>query len=56
MYPVLVIVYTRLARQEEQLVRNEFGEAYDNYIRKVPAFIPKLTSHPEAVCYKEVKS
>jgi protein-S-isoprenylcysteine O-methyltransferase Ste14 len=55
MYPVLVIIYTRLARQEEQLLCNEFGDAYDKYVQKVPAFIPKITSHSEAVCCKEVK-
>jgi protein-S-isoprenylcysteine O-methyltransferase Ste14 len=40
MYPVLIVVYTRLAKQEERLVRNEFGEAYDRYAQRVPAFIP----------------
>jgi protein-S-isoprenylcysteine O-methyltransferase Ste14 len=44
MFPVLVIVYTRLARQEERLVRNEFGTAYDNYAQKVPAFLPRFKS------------
>jgi protein-S-isoprenylcysteine O-methyltransferase Ste14 len=41
MYPVLIIVYTRLAKQEERLVRNEFGITYDDYARKVPAFLPR---------------
>lgn len=40
MYPVLIIVYTRLAKQEERSVRKVFGVAYENYARKVPAFIP----------------
>lgn len=40
MFPVLVMVYIRLARQEEKLVRKEFGEAYDEYARSVPAFFP----------------
>jgi protein-S-isoprenylcysteine O-methyltransferase Ste14 len=49
MYPVLIIVYTRLAKQEERLVRNEFGMDYDNYARCVPAFLPHFKScsyHP----------
>lgn len=40
MFPVLVVVYIRLARQEEQLVRREFGRAYDEYAENVPAFLP----------------
>lgn len=41
MFPVLVVVYIRLARQEEKLVRKEFGHAYDEYAMKVPAFLPR---------------
>lgn len=40
MFPILVIVYLRLARQEEKLVRREFGRAYDRYAHEVPAFLP----------------
>lgn len=40
MFPVLVLVYLRLARQEEELVRREFGHAYDDYAQNVPAFLP----------------
>lgn len=40
MFPVLVLVYLRLARQEEELVRREFGRTYDDYAQKVPAFLP----------------
>lgn len=42
MFPVLVVVYIRLARQEEKLVRQDFGHAYDNYAMDVPAFLPSL--------------
>lgn len=42
MFPVLVVVYLRLARQEEVLVREEFGDVYEKYVRNVPAFIPRL--------------
>ena len=42
MYPVLVIVYTRLAKQEERLVRKELGASYDDYAQKVPAFLPRF--------------
>jgi protein-S-isoprenylcysteine O-methyltransferase Ste14 len=40
MFPVLVVFYIRLARQEEHLVRQEFGNAYEEYANKVPAFLP----------------
>lgn len=40
MFPVLVFMYVRLARQEEREARAEFGEAYDRYAAEVPAFVP----------------
>jgi protein-S-isoprenylcysteine O-methyltransferase Ste14 len=46
MYPIMVIVYTRLARQEERLVRKEFGTNYDYYARKLPAFLPRFNRGP----------
>lgn len=42
MFPILVVVYVRLAKQEEKLVREEFGNAYDEYAKTVPAFLPAL--------------
>lgn len=42
MFPVLVFFYIRLARQEERQVRKEFGDAYDEYARDIPAFFPKF--------------
>lgn len=42
MFPVLVWMYVRLAKAEERQVQMEFGEAYADYARKVPAFIPHL--------------
>ena len=40
MFPILLVVYIKLARQEEKLVRQEFGSAYDEYAKDVPAFLP----------------
>jgi len=40
MFPVLVVMYLRLAKQEEREVRVKFGEAYDRYAERVPAFLP----------------
>ena len=41
MFPVLVLMYARLARREESEVRAAFGEAYDRYAAEVPAFVPR---------------
>lgn len=40
MFPVLVIVYARLAKREEQDMVSEFGRSYLQYRARTPAFIP----------------
>jgi len=40
MFPILVYVYIRLARREEQAALEEFGERYRAYKRTTPAFLP----------------
>jgi protein-S-isoprenylcysteine O-methyltransferase Ste14 len=42
MFPVLTVMYVRLARTEEQNARSEFGDTYDRYAAEVPGFIPRL--------------
>lgn len=42
MFPILVFMYLRLARREEQDAAAEFGEEYRNYASKTPAFWPKF--------------
>ena len=42
MFPVLVVVYVRLARREEREVRAEFGVEWDKYAAAVPAFLPRF--------------
>ncbi len=42
MFPVLVWMYVRLARQEEREAREEFGDEYGRYAARVPAFIPRF--------------
>ena len=42
MFPVLVFMYLRLARREEQDAAAEFGEEYRHYAAKIPAFWPKF--------------
>ena len=40
MFPVLTIMYVKLARDEEREALTEFSEAYARYAAEVPAFIP----------------
>jgi protein-S-isoprenylcysteine O-methyltransferase Ste14 len=40
MFPILVYVYVRLARHEEQMALQEFGDRYREYMTRTPAFIP----------------
>lgn len=40
MFPVLVLVYTRLARAEERDVAGQFGQEWQDYATSVPAFVP----------------
>lgn len=42
MFPVLVVMYVRLARSEEREAEARFGAAYADYARRVPAFLPRL--------------
>ena len=42
MFPVLVWMYMYLARQEEREAIAKFGEAYVEYARRVPAFVPRM--------------
>ncbi len=41
MFPVLVIMYVRLAKREEKETRAAFGDGYDRYAARVPAFLPR---------------
>ena len=40
MYPVLIVMYLRLARREERDAVREFGDRYRRYQAEVPAWIP----------------
>jgi protein-S-isoprenylcysteine O-methyltransferase Ste14 len=42
MFPILVVMYVRLARREEREVLNEFGEVFAHYAANTPAFFPRL--------------
>lgn len=41
MFPVLTVMYVRLARSEEREALATFGEEYRAYMERVPGFIPR---------------
>ena len=46
MFPILLVMYWRLAVKEETEMQAQFGEAFDRYARRTPRFIPSLKQHP----------
>lgn len=42
LFPVMVIIYVKLALREEQMALEEFGEEYVRYASHTPRFFPKL--------------
>lgn len=48
MFPVMVVVYVRLAKKEEEMVISEFGDVYLKYMRNTPAWLPKFKLHKES--------
>ena len=43
MFPILLIMYVRLARREERDASTEFGKEYALYLATTPAFFPRLS-------------
>jgi protein-S-isoprenylcysteine O-methyltransferase Ste14 len=44
MFPILTIMYVRLARSEEREALSTYGDTYRSYMSRVPAFIPRWRS------------
>lgn len=42
MFPVLLLMYRRLAITEEQEMHKQFGAKYDAYAQSTPRFVPRL--------------
>ena len=42
MYPILVVMYALLGRREEREMLAQFGDAYSQYARQLPAYVPRL--------------
>ena len=46
MFPILVVIYVRLAKREEQIAISEFGDEYRQYMEEVPAWVPRFNTEP----------
>jgi protein-S-isoprenylcysteine O-methyltransferase Ste14 len=42
LYPVIVVMYVRLAKREERDMLREFGQAYEEYRKRTKMFLPFL--------------
>jgi protein-S-isoprenylcysteine O-methyltransferase Ste14 len=42
MFPILVVMYARLGKQEEVEMVARFGQPYQDYLNSTPKFIPKF--------------
>ena len=49
MFPVLVVVYRRLATREEREVAHAFGADWDAYAARTPRFLPRRQRHDTVV-------
>ena len=47
MFPVLLLMYTRLARKEEEHIALQFGDAWREYAARTPRWVPRLSAGGE---------
>lgn len=48
MFPILLVVYVRLAEREQRETAARFGQAWNEYARATPAWFPRLRRAPLA--------
>ncbi len=48
MFPILLVMYLRLAITEEAEMRKQFGSAYETYAAQTPRFVPSLARRATA--------
>ena len=46
MFPILLLIYRRLAVREEQEIEARFGESWRQYAAQTPRFVPRLSPPP----------
>jgi protein-S-isoprenylcysteine O-methyltransferase Ste14 len=54
MFPVLILVYHRLAIAEEHEVRERFGDTWDAYAAATPRFVPRRRHHGHGAAHAVV--
>ncbi len=47
MWPILVFLYIRLAKEEEEALEVKFGQGYVEYRERIPRFMPKYNKLKE---------
>ncbi len=52
MFPILLIMYGRLAITEEKEMQAQFGDEFTRYAKRTPRFIPHLSGSPACHCNK----
>ena len=48
MFPILLLMYGRLAVTEEAEMQSQFGEMYERYAEKTPCFFPHFNQSTSA--------
>lgn len=48
LFPILVVMYRRLALREEREAAAQFGDAYRRYAAQTPRFVPGLRGRDDA--------
>lgn len=48
MFPILVVMYVKLAQREEREASAEFGDTYARYKETTPALFPRLSTTQHA--------
>jgi protein-S-isoprenylcysteine O-methyltransferase Ste14 len=48
MFPILLLMYGRLAVTEEAEMQSQFGEMYERYAEKTPRFFPHFNQSTSA--------
>ena len=47
LWPLLVFLYYRLAKEEAEIMENKFGDEFRKYKQNVPLFIPRLLGYKQ---------